>query len=349
VYQHCLFCSSDLGRNEAVEAFQAGRCLAFDQARGRLWVVCPSCCRWNLSPLEERWEAIEECEAAFRGALLRKSTENIGLARMGDGTDLIRIGSPLLPELAVWRYQTRLTRRYRTHRRFAGAGSVAWAGYHTLYFTGTLTASTLALAGSLAFAGVATAVVGAEWLIRRRALGGRTTRVVLPDRGLNLRVRNADVGVMRVLADDNGAWKLRLPHTRGVAELTGSDAVTAAGLVLPRVTWRIASPDVVDGAIGRIQSAGGPDRVFDSIADQNRGRYGTIRGAEALVAAEISAHHSAEGEHLTEHLRHLEAQWREAEEIAAIADDLVVPEDVARRLDELRAGLDAPASSLDPP
>jgi hypothetical protein len=134
-----------------------------------------------------------------------------------------------------------------------------------------------------------------------------------------------------------------------VAELTGSDAVTAAGLVLPRVTWRIASPDVVDGAIGRIQSAGGPDRVFESIADQNRGRYGTIRGAEALVAAEISAHHSAEGEHLTEHLRHLEAQWREAEEIAAIADDLVVPEDVARRLDELRAGLDAPASSLDPP
>lgn len=40
----------------------------------------------------------------------------------------------------------------------------------------------------------------------------------------------------------------------------------------------------------------------------------------------------------------MEAQWRDAEEIAAIADDLVVPDHVARRLRELRAGLDGPAS-----
>lgn len=35
-----------------------GRRLAFDGAKGRLWVVCRKCKRWNLTPLEERWEAI---------------------------------------------------------------------------------------------------------------------------------------------------------------------------------------------------------------------------------------------------------------------------------------------------
>jgi hypothetical protein len=61
VYRTCLFCSSDLGANEAIEKFPVGRRLAFDPARGRLWVVCRACDRWNLTPLEERWEAIEQC------------------------------------------------------------------------------------------------------------------------------------------------------------------------------------------------------------------------------------------------------------------------------------------------
>ena len=34
-------------------------------------VVCRRCERWNLTPLEERWEAIEDCERAFRATTLR--------------------------------------------------------------------------------------------------------------------------------------------------------------------------------------------------------------------------------------------------------------------------------------
>ena len=42
-----------------------------DEARvrskaGRLSVVCRKCERWNLSPLDERWEAIEAAEGRFR-------------------------------------------------------------------------------------------------------------------------------------------------------------------------------------------------------------------------------------------------------------------------------------------
>src|SRR5215472_7518769 len=126
MYSTCLFCHSHLGANEVVEQFPVGRRLAFDPARGRLWVVCRKCERWNLSPIEERWEAIEECERLFRGTRLRVSTDNIGLARAADGLELVRIGSPQRPEMAAWRYGDQFGRRRLRHIALATAttGSV---------------------------------------------------------------------------------------------------------------------------------------------------------------------------------------------------------------------------------
>ncbi|MDH5235738.1 MAG: hypothetical protein OEW77_12335, partial [Gemmatimonadota bacterium] len=60
MFQTCIFCLKPLGANESIETFPVGRRLAFDAAKGRLWVVCRNCERWNLSPLDTRWEAIEE-------------------------------------------------------------------------------------------------------------------------------------------------------------------------------------------------------------------------------------------------------------------------------------------------
>src|SRR5688500_1795019 len=65
VYATCLFCHAPLGRNETLESFPVGRRLAYDAERGRLWVVCRRCERWNLTPLEERWEAIEAAERLY--------------------------------------------------------------------------------------------------------------------------------------------------------------------------------------------------------------------------------------------------------------------------------------------
>ena len=50
MYSTCLFCNKRLGNNEAIEVFPVGRRIAFDSAKGRLWVVCRRCERWNLSP-----------------------------------------------------------------------------------------------------------------------------------------------------------------------------------------------------------------------------------------------------------------------------------------------------------
>src|SRR5215831_13219232 len=113
MYSTCLHCHKSLGRNEAVEHFPVGRRLAFDGAKGRLWVICQHCARWNLTPIEERWEAVEESERMFRAQRLRAQTDNIGLVRLPDATQLIRIGQPLRPEFAAWRYGESFRRRHR--------------------------------------------------------------------------------------------------------------------------------------------------------------------------------------------------------------------------------------------
>jgi hypothetical protein len=111
MYRNCIFCSSDLGANEAIEGFPVGRQVAFDAWKGRLWAVCPRCARWNLAPIEERWEPVEQAEKLFRDARLRVHSENVGLSRLPDGTRLIRVGQALPGELAAWRYGRQLLRR----------------------------------------------------------------------------------------------------------------------------------------------------------------------------------------------------------------------------------------------
>ncbi|HEV7594825.1 MAG TPA: hypothetical protein VGO33_07495, partial [Gemmatimonadaceae bacterium] len=110
-----------------MEHFPVGRRLAFDAAKGRLWVVCRKCERWNLTPVEERWEAIEECERAYRGTKLRASTDQIGLARLSEGLELVRIGQPLRPEFAAWRYGDQFGRRRRKQLMKTGAIAAALA------------------------------------------------------------------------------------------------------------------------------------------------------------------------------------------------------------------------------
>lgn len=128
MYATCLFCNASLGANEAIERFPVGRRLAFDAAKGRLWVVCRQCQRWNLSPLAERWEAIDEAERAYRHTKKRVATDNVGLARLRDGTDLIRIGVPLRPEFAAWRYGDSFGRRRRRHLFVAASAVIAGGG-----------------------------------------------------------------------------------------------------------------------------------------------------------------------------------------------------------------------------
>ena len=117
MFKTCMFCNRPLGTNEVIEHSPVGRRLAFDAERGRLWMVCRKCERWNLSPLEERWEAVEMCERLFRDTKLRVSTENVGLAKHPEGLELVRIGQPMRPEFAAWRYGDQFGRRRKRATR----------------------------------------------------------------------------------------------------------------------------------------------------------------------------------------------------------------------------------------
>ena len=96
------------------------------------WVVCKTCERWNLSPLETRWEAIDQAERQFRATKMRASTDNIGLARLRDGTELVRIGKPLPGEFAAWRYGDQFGKRHRKTWMQAAGSMALVAGSGTL-------------------------------------------------------------------------------------------------------------------------------------------------------------------------------------------------------------------------
>ncbi len=351
MYSKCLFCHNDLGANAEIEHFPVGRRLAFDGGKGRLWVVCRKCERWNLTPLEERWEAIEECERAFRATKLRTSTDQIGLARVSEGLELVRIGRPLRPEFAAWRYGDQFGARRRRSiiqlsAAFAVGVGVPWVGG--------------ALGLSLGGGGWALFHGGnfASTLYRRAKI---VARVPDPDGNLLL-VRAGDVKDTVMLPPSGyEPWGLRITHRRGrdsnvpwwryardseTTEIRGDHALQVAAQILPRLNSDGASGRVVQKAIVLASQGDDPIGSFSDAAHlAARQRSWNDFGKSALLAKmptemrlalEMISHEDAERRALEGDLHVLEAAWREAEEIAAISDDMFLPEEITNRLNEMK-------------
>ena len=327
MYATCLFCNSDLGANEVIESFPVGRRLAFDVAKGRLWVVCRKCERWNLSPLEERWEAIEACEERFRGTRLRVSTDNIGLARLKEGLELVRVGPAMRPEFAAWRYGDQFGRRRRRKLVRAGLGVGIVGG---------------AVAGGIAIGVSAGISVGASgwWIWRgvyasyRRIAYGSPQEVVarVPyDGGRKvIAVRRHELKDIRLGTQGQGDLVLSLPQLEGAKHLVGEEARQAVGYVLPAINWAGAERYDVDRAVSLIENSGSsPDEFMRETAARGgmRHRLHELPSAQ-LLALEMASHEETERRAMEGELALLEAAWRQAEEIARIADDLLVPPSV---------------------
>ena len=313
MFKTCIYCNRKLGSNETVEAFPVGRRLAFDQEKGRLWVICERCRRWNLSPLHQRWEAIEECERSYRDTRLRYSTDNIGLARLKEGTELVRIGRPQRPEFAAWRYGKQFLRRRA--RQLTGATFRA-IGY-------TLTS----IAGLIVFF----ASDDNRRIVAR----------VRGEEGERLRIVRRDLKELQLERDDANGWCLSVPYRprevrfgflgmrgrgeRLIARLQGSAAIRAASHILPRINSFGGTETEVAGAVRIIEGVGDPERVF-ALAPEVIGQTRFTRmNAETRLALEMAAHEETERRAMEGELAALEAAWREAEEVAAIADRLLSP------------------------
>lgn len=351
MYSTCLFCHTELGANEAIEHFPIGRRLAFDGAKGRLWVVCRKCERWNLTPIEERWEAIEECERAYGATKLRVSTDQIGLARIVEGLELVRIGKPRRPEFAAWRYGDQFGRR---RRRSIIQGAAIITGAATIPFLGPALGLSLGGVGGSVFQ-----IANFSYaLYKRRQIVAR----VRDNEGSLLVVRTFDAHETLVLpptADE--PWGLRLAHAapsdrwwrytkgEGRTDVRGAVAMRAAAQLLPKLNSGGASSRRVKEAVAIATEHDDPAVAFDRAASlaANTARWNDFFrfgnkatlarvAPELRLALEMISHEESERRALEGELRILEDAWREAEEIAAIADDMFLPEDVSKRLAEMK-------------
>ncbi len=330
MYATCMFCNRSLGTNQVVETFPVGRRLAFDAGKGRLWVVCAKCERWNLSPIEERWEAVEALEAIFRGTRVRVSSENIGMARHPEGLELVRIGEPLRPEFAAWRYGDQFGRRRRRAILYGVGGVVVVGGV---------------IASGVAAGVISGALLGQSGNFVNIFMNGRTLAKVKAPDGTLLKLKRKDLEKTRLEIVGN-EWELVVGKRRHEYRFTGEDAQRTAATLVSRINRTGAGKQAVQDAVRTLDDLGSPDAVLRSAAAQEsrrglgRGRSaaGRLSGlpAPTRLAVEMALHEEQERRALEGELWLLERRWKEAEEIAAISDSLLLPEGTEAFLEKHR-------------
>ena len=378
MYSTCTFCYSPLGRNEVLETFPVARRVAFDPKKAIVWAVCPACARWNLVPIEERWEVVDECERRFRRTNLRYSSGNIGLAWLAEDLELVRVGPALRPEFASWRYGRILIRPRPVTRRLFDAMA-----------SGFVNASKRLLSSSKLASHRDPRAATAQILLTM--YGNRVLDVMQLPGARRHAANDVPVGIVRykhlinaqlVRPESGRPWSLNIPHDHGVLTLLGDDGIRAAARALAIVngTQRGGgfTQDTLDMAVRKVdessqlsgyfnrvltialrshwgkpggddQSAAARERAaatltvgasdIERLAFRLTGRtfwgHGGI-GSEpqtALLdvplvdrlALEMAAHEETERRALEGELAELEEAWREADEIAAIADALLNP------------------------
>jgi len=295
--------------------------------------VCHRCERWNLSPFDERLEAIDQCERLFANARKRVTTDNIGLARLDEGLELVRIGEPLRREFAAWRYGDQFGRR---HKRAVVAGSA-------LTLVGG-SAAVGALLLSATVGGAYWAYLAGEGLVKRMRARNLVARIPTED-GEELTVLGEHLPAVRLAPEigregDSG-WQIRVPHVGGSRFLTGEFASHAASLLMPTINKTGGTRSSVERAVKRLENFDDPANYMLSAAAESVHASrpggslmklpGDIRLAIEMAVNEQNERHAFEAD-----MWLLEHAWRRAEEIAAIADELGAPTEIDIKLLELQ-------------
>lgn len=307
MFKTCAFCNASLDGDGGPSGLGVGRRLAFDEWKGRLWVICSRCSRWNLTPLDDRLERIEAVARAARAGRVAAATDQVALIRW-QRYDLVRVGKPMRVELATWRYGERLRSRRRERMMVVVPLSIAAIG--------------LGVAANVAAGGGLGVFV---WNMHRIAdrlyvalVGNRRVTVGEPpicDRcGTLMHLRSRHVQHARVVPDAHAdiAVVLSCPRCRREgAQLIGPDAVQVLRQGLTYLNVSRSGRRRAEDAARVVEEIGGPDRLLRDLARREL----TLRSLapERRLALEIAVDERAEVEEL-------ERQWREAEEIAEIAD-----------------------------
>ena len=116
------------------------------------------------------------------------------------------------------------------------------------------------------------------------------------------------------------------------ASFAGDDARRVASVILPKLNRNGGTRRAVEAAVAEIETRGHPERylahaVPDHASRNKRDVSGYVRNMPkpTRLALEMALHEEQERRALEGELWVLEQAWREAEEIAAIADRLLLP------------------------
>jgi hypothetical protein len=140
-------------------------------------------------------------------------------------------------------------------------------------------------------------------------------------------------------------------------ELKGQEALAMARTLLPLINHSGASSTDVAEAVGVLERSTGTENLFGNTAVSWRalsekiarrrmwnwdpkgatGQF-SLLPAPVRLALEMSLHEEDERRALEGELSLLEDRWREAEEVAAISDDMFLPSGVSAMLDRMRGG-----------
>jgi hypothetical protein len=180
--------------------------------------------------------------------------------------------------------------------------------------------------------------------------------------GLPLIVRRANLPQVRLLigdgtVDDDRGWQLELAHWCGVTTLDGPIAEHALGLIMPSINARGAAMRKVQGAVQLVEAHRSAEHLIRSMAtrlsDLERFVSGHLKrtedrrilppegglrwlSTEDRLAIEMAVHEENERAAMEGELELFEMAWQDAEEIAAIADNLLIPADIEEHLKRLR-------------
>jgi hypothetical protein len=258
--------------------------------------------------------------------------------------DLIRIGKPLRPEFAAWRYGSQLKWRRTKAGIAAGVGGAAGVAAAVAVAPPLVAAAPLLAPAFVAFGGSAPLWVVPGMIAMDLKDYWQWERVALhvpSPQGRRLTVRVRHLWESAYYADRHtNALALRLVHDGGATRYEGDKALSAGARLLARANWLGGASRLVQRAVHQIDEIGDADGFLHKTAarfSRFHGRrlmagYRRV-GAMSLLpierlALEMAVHEESERRALEGELARLADEWKEAEEVAAIADNLLVPPSV---------------------
>jgi hypothetical protein len=318
IFSRCLFCHAAIPNNETFEGLTRGERFAFDSQRGRLWVICSTCRRWNLIPIEERWEALESLERIARDeARLLLHTANISLLRVGT-VELVQVGAAHLPEEAWWRYGRELTGRRARFRRL----SLTMGALTGVVALGGMTVGV----GVLGILGLGPVL---QTIARETKFGPTAWRgsAVCPNCNSVLReIQFQNTNRIILARGERDQFELRyrcyrchLDALHAGYRLTGVSAEHLLRRMLAYRHYEGATDAQVRASTAVIEEIGSATDLTERLALQ-RVHLGELPKPYAL-ALEIAINEQTERKLLELELRELEARWVEEEKLAAIVDN----------------------------